>query len=93
MKLKLQKYLQKFYVFFSFQRIPERNIFAEPNFEIKSLISTQLYTQHNQNIFFLDFKGTVSVILGDPPRKDGNARFTTIPLKPLPDHKCGRYLI
>ena len=27
-------------------------------------------------------KGTVSVILSDPPYKDSNARFTTVPLKP-----------
>ena len=34
-------------------------------------------------------KGTVSVILSDPPCKEGNARFTTIPLKP--NQICGRY--
>ena len=28
-------------------------------------------------------KGTVSVILSDPPCNKGNARFTTVPLKPL----------
>ena len=28
-------------------------------------------------------KGTVSVISSDPPCEDGNARFTTAPLKPL----------
>ena len=33
----------------------------------------------------LDLKGTVSVILGDPPCKDGNARFTKLPLQPLSD--------
>ena len=38
-------------------------------------------------------KGTVSVISSDPPCKDGNARFTTGPLKALPDqvwirHSC-----
>ena len=32
---------------------------------------------------------TVSVILSDPPCKEGNARFTTIPLKP--NQICGRY--
>ena len=42
--------------------------------------------------FFQNFKllnklyvWTVSVILIDPPCKDGNARFTKIPLKPLSD--------
>ena len=29
--------------------------------------------------------GTKSVIWSDPPCKDGNARFTTVPLKPLSD--------
>ena len=37
------------------------------------------------------FKGTVSVISNDPPCKDGNTQFTTVPLKPLSDKKCGRY--
>ena len=27
-------------------------------------------------------KGTVSEILSDPPCKDGNARFTSVPIKP-----------
>ena len=31
----------------------------------------------------LFFKGTVSVILSDPPGKDGYAQVTTVPLKPL----------
>ena len=31
------------------------------------------------------FKGTVSVVLSDPPCKDGNAWFTTVPLKALSD--------
>ena len=31
-------------------------------------------------------KETVSVILSDPPCKDGNAGFTTVPLKVLSDH-------
>ena len=30
-------------------------------------------------------KGTVSVVLSDPPCKDGNAWFTTVPLKALSD--------
>ena len=33
----------------------------------------------------LMFKGTLSVILNDPTFKDGNARFTTVPLKALSD--------
>ena len=36
-------------------------------------------------IDFHKIKGTVSVISSDPPCKDGNARFTTVPLKALSD--------
>ena len=36
-------------------------------------------------------KGTVSVILSDPPCKDANARFTTVPLKALSDQVWIRY--
>ena len=36
-------------------------------------------------------KGTVSVISSCPSCKDGNIRFTTVPLNPLSEHKCGRY--
>ena len=36
-------------------------------------------------------KGTVSVISSDPPCKDGNALFTTVPLKHLADQFCGRF--
>ena len=32
-----------------------------------------------------DLKGLYSVISSDPPCKDGNARFTTVPLKPVED--------
>ena len=37
-------------------------------------------------------KGTVNVISSEPsiPCKDSNARFTTLPLKPLSDQKCGK---
>ena len=31
---------------------------------------------------FVFFKGTVCVTLDDPPCKDGNFRFTSVPLKP-----------
>ena len=31
-------------------------------------------------------KGTVSVNLSNPPRKDGEAGFTTVPLKPVSDN-------
>jgi len=36
------------------------------------------------------FKGTLSVILSDPPCKDGNARFTMVALKSYSGQKCGR---
>ena len=40
----------------------------------------RLYVQSNS-----PFKGTVSLIPSDPLCKDGNARFTTVPLKALSD--------
>ena len=49
-----------------------------------SFISTdsiQVTLDLSTNIFRL--KGTVRVISSDPPLKYGNARFTTVPLKPL----------
>ena len=36
-------------------------------------------------------KGFTSVYLSDPPCKDGNARFTTVPLKLQSNQKCERY--
>ena len=36
-------------------------------------------------------KGTVSVISSDPPFKDFNVRFTTVPGKPTSDHE--KYII
>ena len=36
-------------------------------------------------------KGTVCVKISNPPCKDENARFTTVPLKLLSNQKCGRY--
>ena len=35
-------------------------------------------------------KGTLCVISSDPPCKDGNDRFTTVPLKLFSVKKCGR---
>ena len=46
----------------------------------------QIYT-------FYSFKGTLIVVLSDPPCKDGNARFTTVPLKPLSDQRCGSIVV
>ena len=37
------------------------------------------------------FKGIVSVISSDPPCKDDNARFTTVPLKAVSDQILIRY--
>ena len=37
------------------------------------------------------YKRTVSVNSSNPPSKDGNARFTTVPLKPLSDQHCQGY--
>jgi len=40
-------------------------------------------TIHFQNwiVSITIFKGTVSIISSDPPCKDGNSRFTTVPFK------------
>ena len=43
----------------------------------------QKYERTVKNIAWLMFKGTVSIISGDPLFKEGNARFTTVPLRPL----------
>ena len=43
----------------------------------------QKYEKTVKNIAWLLFKGTVSIISGDPLFKEGNARFTTVPLRPL----------
>ena len=48
--------------------------------------SSGLHTPTSWFLFcFLNW--TVSINLIDPPCKDGNARFTTIPLKPVSDKK------
>ena len=39
----------------------------------------------------IKLKGNKYLISSDPPCKNGNARFTIVPLKPLSDQKCGRY--
>ena len=36
------------------------------------------------------FKGTVTVISSDPPCKDSHVRFTTVPFKPLTNHRGQR---
>ena len=33
-------------------------------------------------LFLIRVKGTLSVILSDPPCKDSNVRFKTVPMKP-----------
>ena len=42
-----------------------------------------MHHPHKLTFHQLYIKGTVSVIRRDPPDKYGNARFTTVPLKPL----------
>ena len=39
---------------------------------------------------FSSLKGTVCVILSDPPCKNANSRFTTVILKPKSDKNCKR---
>ena len=40
---------------------------------------------------FFNMKGTVRVISSNPPMKNDNARFTTVPLKSLSDKLFGSY--
>ena len=39
-----------------------------------------------ENIKIIFLKGTVSIILSDPPCKNGTARFKTVRLKAFTDH-------
>ena len=48
--------------------------------------------QRLKGIVNISYKETLSVIANDPPCKDGNGRFTTIPLKPLSDQVWISYL-
>ena len=41
-------------------------------------------------MFTFLLKGTVVVILNDPPLKKKHVRFKTVPLKSLSDQLCGR---
>ena len=41
--------------------------------------------------FKFKVKGTLCLILNNPPWKGGNARFTTVPLKPILYQTCWRY--
>ena len=51
-----------------------------------SLNNNVSYSQPNTIV-----KGTVIVISSESPFKEDNVRFTTVPLKPQSDRKCGRY--
>ena len=58
---------------------------------------TRISTQGNQlNIhslpIYLSFKGTEIVISSDPPYREANARFTTVPFKHLTVHRVKRAL-
>ena len=61
-----------------------------------SQINNRIFFLHQYSPYFLFkkfdiVKWTVSVILSDPLCKDGNVRFTTIPLEALSDHVGIRY--
>ena len=61
-----------------------------------SQINNRIFFLHQYSPYFLFkkfdiVKWTVSVILSDPLCKDGNVRFTTIPLEALSDHVWIRY--
>ena len=48
---------------------------------LRNLITVTKDTQTGKFILTISVKGTVCVILIEPPWKDGNARYTAIPLK------------
>ena len=51
-----------------------------------------LFVHKNDAHLYVELiKGSLSIILSDPPYEDGNTLFTKVPLKPLSDQQCGRY--
>ena len=61
---------------------------GELNLGKKVLLVSQFFPNAN---FFYKGKGTVNVIKGNPPCKDGNTRFTQVPIKALSDQVGMRY--
>ena len=58
--------------------------FVQPHSTLRGKIT--IITLYNYKFYHIfHFKGTVSVVSSDPPCKDGNARFTTVPLTPKSD--------
>ena len=55
-----------------------------------NLMNRKNYLSYRARLI-LHFKRTVCVNSSNPPCKDGNARFTTVPLKLYSDYRCGRY--
>ena len=58
----------------------------QENISVCNLLAT-----HVRPITSLFYKGHVSVISSNTPYKYNNARFKTVPLKPINDQLCGRY--
>ena len=58
----------------------------------ESIMSSQKFKIHTARLvlYILNIKGT-DTISSDPSCKDGNARFTTMPLKPKYDQQCETY--
>ena len=67
--------------------IPERRLNMKLlKEEAASSLSDGTSEQNIQCTFFVlrfILKGTVSIISSNPPCKDGNSRYTTVPFKPL----------
>ena len=61
-------------------------------YSTKYIMAKMTYLLKPRGLYF-DVKGTVSVISSNSPCKDGNARFTTIPLKHLSGQYCGIYCL
>ena len=65
--------------------------YLNPELDLASMVLNHHHLfslEHYLTRFFQYLKGTESVISSDPPCKDGNVRFTTVPLKPCSDKKC-----
>ena len=55
-------------------------------FSLKDTTGSDPYRLYNLGRTF--FNRTICIISIDPPCKDGNARFTTVPFKPSTDQCC-----
>ena len=70
------------------QQYPQKLYLIKYELDINVLIYSNCPFSFAPAFFFFNIKGTVGVISSEPPCKDGNVRFTTVPLKALSDQVC-----